>query len=110
MARCREQRPPNPRQPAHGLPVAAGVDVDGRTEPMVAGPGVDAALGLIVAIVHEARANGTRERLKACPGRHCGWAFYDRSLCRTSTWCSMRVCGGSEKARAYRRRARARES
>jgi predicted RNA-binding Zn ribbon-like protein len=47
---------------------------------------------------------------KACPGRHCGWAFYDRSLSRTSTWCSMRVCGGREKARAYRWRARARES
>jgi predicted RNA-binding Zn ribbon-like protein len=94
---------------ANGLPVATGVDVAGRTEPIVAGPGVDPALGLIVAIVHEARANGTWERLKACPGRHCGWAFYDRSLSRTSTWCSMRVCGGREKARAYRRRAKGRE-
>jgi predicted RNA-binding Zn ribbon-like protein len=95
---------------AHGLPVAMGVDLDGRTEPMVAGPGVDPALGLIVAIVHEARANGSWERLKACPGRQCGWAFYDRSLSRTSTWCSMRVCGDREKARAYRRRARGRHT
>jgi hypothetical protein len=47
---------------------------------------------------------------KAFPGRHCGWAFSDRSLSRTSTWCLMRVCGGRERVRAYRRRARARES
>ena len=96
------------REAAAGLPVAIGVDGQGVTEPMAARPGVDAALGLIVAVVHEARVAGTWERLKACPGRHCGWAFYDRSVNRTSTWCSMRVCGGREKARAYRQRVRTR--
>jgi predicted RNA-binding Zn ribbon-like protein len=95
------------REAADGLPTAIGVDGDGRTQPIVAGPGVDAALGLVMAIVHEARTDGTWERLKACPGPHCGWAFYDNSAGRTSTWCSMRVCGGREKARAYRRRVRA---
>jgi predicted RNA-binding Zn ribbon-like protein len=96
------------REAAHGLPVAIGIDDDGRTWPVVLGRGVTAALGLVMSIVHEARSNGTWERLKACPGRHCGWAFYDRSVSRTSTWCSMQVCGGREKARAYRQRAKRR--
>jgi predicted RNA-binding Zn ribbon-like protein len=94
------------RDAAHGLPVGIGIDDEGRTRPVVLGRGVTGALGLITGIVHEARANGTWRRLKACPGRHCGWAFYDRSVSQTSTWCSMQVCGGREKARAYRRRAR----
>ena len=98
------------RDAAAGLPLAMRVDDEGRTEPIAAGPGVDAALGLIVAVVHEARMNGTWARLKACPGRHCGWAFYDQSVNRTSTWCSMRVCGGREKARAYRQRSRIRRT
>jgi predicted RNA-binding Zn ribbon-like protein len=92
------------RRAAHGLPVAIGIDDDGRTWPLVLGRGVTGALGLIMGVVHEARTNGTWRRLKACPGRHCGWAFYDRSVSQTSTWCSMKVCGGREKARAYRRR------
>jgi predicted RNA-binding Zn ribbon-like protein len=92
------------REAANGLPVAIGVDDDGRTWPVVLGRGVTGALGLVMATVHEARANGTWARLKVCPGRHCGWAFYDQSISRTSTWCSMKVCGGREKARAYRRR------
>jgi predicted RNA-binding Zn ribbon-like protein len=93
---------------AGGLAVSLRVDADGATRPEPAGPGVPAALGLILAVVHEADANGTWTRLKACPGRHCGWAFYDYSASRTSAWCSMRVCGGREKARAYRQRVRAR--
>jgi predicted RNA-binding Zn ribbon-like protein len=98
------------REAADGLTVAFRVDPEGRTEPVPAGPGVAGALGLVLAIVHEARVQGTWSRLKACPGSDCGWAFYDHSTSRTSTWCSMRVCGGREKARAYRRRVRALEA
>jgi predicted RNA-binding Zn ribbon-like protein len=95
------------RAAADGLPVSMRVDVDGRTEPGPAGPGVLPALGLVLAVVHEARADGSWRRLKSCPGRHCGWAFYDHSPNQMSTWCSMQVCGGREKARAYRRRHKA---
>jgi predicted RNA-binding Zn ribbon-like protein len=95
------------REAAEGLTVSIRVGRGGRTEPAPAGRGVDAALGLVLATVHEAHENGSWQRLKACPGRHCGWAFYDYSPNRTSAWCSMRVCGGREKARAYRRRTRA---
>jgi predicted RNA-binding Zn ribbon-like protein len=94
---------------AAGSPaVSIRMDTDGVTHPAPVGTGVPAALGLVLAVVHEARADGTWRRLKACPGRHCGWAFYDYSVSRTSTWCSMQVCGGREKARAYRQRARSR--
>jgi predicted RNA-binding Zn ribbon-like protein len=53
-----------------------------------------------------AMADGSWERLKACPGHNCGWAFYDRSVNASATWCSMRICGNRAKARAYYRRRR----
>jgi predicted RNA-binding Zn ribbon-like protein len=43
--------------------------------------------------------------MKACRQETCGWLFYDGSRNRSSSWCSMQICGGREKARAYRRRA-----
>jgi predicted RNA-binding Zn ribbon-like protein len=70
---------------------------------------VDGVLGQIVAAVFAAMLGGEWRRLKACPRAVCGWAFYDRSSNASATWCSMRVCGGREKASAYyRRRARSR--
>jgi predicted RNA-binding Zn ribbon-like protein len=65
---------------------------------------VDGAVGLLLAIVAEAMLEGSWSPMKACPGRHCGWVFYDRSRNGTGRWCSMAVCGGREKARAYYRR------
>jgi predicted RNA-binding Zn ribbon-like protein len=78
-----------------------------RLEPSA--PGVDGALGRIVAAIHESVAEGTWPRLKACPADTCMWAFYDRSRNRSRTWCSMSVCGNRAKnRRAYRRRRAAR--
>jgi predicted RNA-binding Zn ribbon-like protein len=65
---------------------------------------VPAAIGLILAYAAGAMIEGTWERLKICPGDHCGWAFYDHSRNRTGRWCSMSVCGGRAKARAHYRR------
>jgi predicted RNA-binding Zn ribbon-like protein len=59
------------------------------------------ALGAVLAEAFAAMADGTWARLKACPGERCGWAFYDRSVNASSAWCSMRICGGRAKARAY---------
>lgn len=67
-------------------------------------PGLDGALGNLIAIVHTAMADGTWYRLKVCQRDKCRWAFYDHSKNRSSTWCSMDVCGNKEKAAAYRRR------
>jgi predicted RNA-binding Zn ribbon-like protein len=69
-----------------------------------AGAGAARGLGAIVAIVAEARAGGAWERLKACRQETCGWLFYDSSRNRSSSWCSMQICGGREKSRAYRQR------
>jgi predicted RNA-binding Zn ribbon-like protein len=68
------------------------------------GTGIDAVIGELIGIVHEAMADGTWPRLKACRSETCEWAFYDRSRNRSGTWCSMAVCGNREKARSYRRR------
>jgi predicted RNA-binding Zn ribbon-like protein len=67
---------------------------------------LDFALALIATIVAVAQLDGCWSRLKACPGDHCGWAFYDHSRNQASNWCSMSVCGQRAKARAYRRRRR----
>ncbi len=66
--------------------------------------GIDAALGSLLAITARAMIDGSWARFKACPGRDCGWAFYDRSRNQSSHWCSMKVCGDREKARVYYRR------
>jgi predicted RNA-binding Zn ribbon-like protein len=67
-------------------------------------PGIDGALGRLIAIVYRAVAEGTWERMKACPEDKCEWAFYDWSKNRSATWCDMAVCGNRAKARAYRER------
>jgi predicted RNA-binding Zn ribbon-like protein len=72
-----------------------------RLEPRAGDP-----LGAVLAATFAAMADGSWERLKACPGDRCGWAFYDRSANASATWCSMRICGGRAKARAYYRRRR----
>ncbi len=61
-------------------------------------------IGSIAVTIAEAAAVGTWGRLKCCPGRLCGWAFYDRSASSRSRWCSMKVCGARSKMRAYRGR------
>ena len=77
---------------------------DGRAELAPAKRGLDGAIGRLVAIAYAAMVDGTWERLKACPEASCEWAFYDRSRNRSSTWCSMAVCGNRAKARAFRER------
>ena len=68
--------------------------------------GVDGALGGLLAIVAAAQADGTWERLKACPWSTCKWAFYDHSRNRSGVWCNMAVCGNRAKAQAFRARKR----
>jgi len=71
-----------------------------------AGGGVDGALGSLATAVARAMLEGRFSRLKACPGPHCGWAFYDHSRNGGGRWCSMSICGSRVKARAYYRRRR----
>jgi predicted RNA-binding Zn ribbon-like protein len=64
------------------------------------------AVGLVLAHAAQAMSDGSWERLKICPGRDCGWAFFDHSRNGSGRWCSMSICGGREKARAHYRRSR----
>ena len=68
--------------------------------------GTDAALGRIVIAVHEAMADGSWDRLKACRASDCEWAFIDTAKNHSRQWCSMGSCGNREKARAFRQRHR----
>ncbi len=77
---------------------------DGVARPAPEAPGVDGALGRLLAIVAGAQADGTWSRLKACPAETCRWAFYDRSKNRSGVWCNMAVCGNRAKVRGYRER------
>ncbi|HWH95506.1 MAG TPA: CGNR zinc finger domain-containing protein [Baekduia sp.] len=84
----------------------AGGGPAARHEP--AGDGPDAALGLVLGVVAEALADGSWSRMKACPGPHCGWMFYDGSRNRSRQWCSMEICGNRVKGREFRARQRSR--
>jgi hypothetical protein len=64
----------------------------------------EGALGLILAYAAAAMLDRTWLRLKAC--RECQWAFYDHSKNMAGSWCSMKICGGRVKQRAYYERAR----
>lgn len=66
--------------------------------------GVDAALGRLLAVVHDAIAEGSWYRLKACRDHTCAWAFYDHTKNRSGTWCTMETCGNRAKVRSYRGR------
>src|SRR4051812_24613933 len=67
-------------------------------------PGLQGALGRLLGVAFRSMANGTWERLKACPAHDCEFAFYDASKNRSGTWCNMKVCGNRAKARSYRER------
>jgi predicted RNA-binding Zn ribbon-like protein len=66
--------------------------------------GIEVAISELLAITARAMIDGSWRRLKACPGRHCGWAFYDHSRNQSGRWCAMKVCGDRDKARSYYRR------
>ena len=66
--------------------------------------GARGAIGRIVATVAELAPSDEWKRLKTCRDEHCRVAFYDKSRNRSRAWCSMEVCGNSEKARSFRQR------
>ena len=66
--------------------------------------GVDGASGRLLAIVHDAIAQGTWSRLKACRDHTCAWVFYDHTKNHSGAWCSMERCGNRAKARTHRER------
>jgi predicted RNA-binding Zn ribbon-like protein len=68
-------------------------------------PGIDGALGAVVAAIYDAMRDGRWSRLKAC--RNCGWIYWDTSKNRSGVWCSMQLCGSRLKVHRYRSRQQA---
>lgn len=98
------------RRASAGAAVEIRIAPDGPRFVAGADAGISGAIGALLAITARAMIDGTWPRLKACPGRDCGWAFYDHSRNRSARWCSMKVCGDREKARAYYQRKIAQEA
>lgn len=88
-------------------PLRAGDPTAGEDALVPVGSGTHAAVGRIAAAIAVARAAGTFERLKVCPGDGCGYAFVDRSRNRSRRWCAMTLCGNQSKVRTYRAGRRA---
>ena len=91
-------------QASEGAATQIRIEPQGPRFVAAGGTPIDAAIGAIFAITARAMIDGSWQRFKACPGRHCGWAFYDHSRNQSARWCSMKVCGDREKARAYYQR------
>jgi predicted RNA-binding Zn ribbon-like protein len=92
------------REASRGAATGIRIEPDGPRFVAGGAAGLDAALGALFAITARAMIDGSWDKLKACPGRHCGWVFYDQSRNQSARWCSTKVCGNREKSRAYYRR------
>ncbi|MGH3880332.1 MAG: CGNR zinc finger domain-containing protein [Actinophytocola sp.] len=92
---------PSTGQPGLSARVTVSIGADGPR--LVA----DDVVGAVLAAASRLAVLGEWDRIKICPADGCRWAFFDRSRNHSRTWCSMRVCGNREKARAWRERARA---
>ncbi len=91
---------------AERVPLTLRIGATTSLEPEGA-TGMDAAIGRLLAIIHESITLGSWRRLKVCRNDTCRWAFYDSSRNRSGAWCTMAICGNRMKGRAFRRRHRA---
>jgi predicted RNA-binding Zn ribbon-like protein len=98
----------DPRAALSNAADAAAFSVDfSRPALEVRAPGVDGAVGRVLAAWFTAMQDGSWLRLKCCRNYGCRWAFYDYSKNRSASWCSMQLCGNRTKTRAYRARTAA---
>lgn len=76
----------------------------GRSAALVpASPGIDGALGHLLAMVAAAMARKDWQLMRRCANETCSYVFYDHSKNHSAHWCGTR-CGNIVKARAYRQR------
>jgi predicted RNA-binding Zn ribbon-like protein len=92
------------REALAGCELGLALDESGRLATIPAGSPGRRALARIALVVGDAQADGSWARLKACRKDSCQWLFYDLSRNRSSSWCSMSICGNRVKTAAYRRR------
>jgi predicted RNA-binding Zn ribbon-like protein len=91
---------------ARTIPLQVSFGVVGGLQPAARRP-VDIALGWLLIVVEDALADGRWTRLKGCREPSCQWVFYDSSKNRSGRWCSMSMCGTTNKQRALVARRRA---
>jgi predicted RNA-binding Zn ribbon-like protein len=89
---------------ARSAQLSARFEPGGRAGLEPRAPGIDGAIGRILALAFDAMESGQWSRLKACPAETCRWAFFDETKNRSGTWCAMSVCGNRAKARSFRKR------
>ncbi len=68
---------------------------------------LDSVLWPVVRSAAELLTGLRLDRLKECPGRHCGWLFLDGTRNGRRRWCEMEVCGSRAKMRRFRQRRQA---
>jgi predicted RNA-binding Zn ribbon-like protein len=69
---------------------------------------VEAILGPIVLSALSVVCQAELSRIKQCPGRDCGWLFFDTTRNKNRRWCEMEVCGNRAKQRRLRQKRRPR--
>jgi hypothetical protein len=79
---------------------------DGDAALVPTAPGVDGALGGLLALLFVAELGGEWAHMKECASPTCHSVFYDRSKNHSGKWCSMQSCGNRHKVRAWRERHR----
>jgi predicted RNA-binding Zn ribbon-like protein len=50
--------------------------------------------------------NDADNRIRICPGKRCGWIFWDETMNRSRRWCSGGVCGNRARVEKYYARKR----
>ena len=90
------------RDPRHvSLQVQEGVLV---TEMVSTGDPLDRLYADVAASLATMFGRDDRSRYRSCANETCLFTFYDDSKPGTRRWCSMELCGGRAKARAFRLR------
>jgi len=74
------------------------------TEMVSTGDPLDRLYADLAASIAMMLARDDRTRYRACANEACRFTFYDDSKPGTRRWCSMELCGGRAKARAFRLR------
>src|SRR5437773_4966855 len=72
-----------------------------------AGGPIERLYGAVARSAAELITQGDPRRLRKCANPTCRLMFYDTSKSGRRRWCSMQLCGGSAKVRAFYQRRRA---
>jgi len=65
---------------------------------------VEAILGPITLSALTLLTQADLSRVKQCPGKDCGWLFFDTTKNKSRRWCEMEVCGNRAKQKRVRQR------